>query len=246
MIAPRVALTARHVVDEIFAQFGLAASSKARHQLPFAVQLGLAEPSTGAVLRHDVVGFYYSEQIDITGLLLETEVRTGNSIVLPRLRALPPEVGEPITGVGFPKNEVVYDSGDEYRIRIKPSLTNGVVQEVHDLKRDGALISFPSFRTDARFDGGMSGGPVFDSNGHVCGVICSNLPPDVGGVDHVSYASTLWPSLGLTRHSQDGGETEDLYHLAKQGVIQVIDLRQITFEPGAIPDHTRIRTKPPP
>ena len=58
------------------------------------------------------------------------------------------------------------------------------------------MIPFPVFRTNARFDPGMSGGPVFNEYGKLCGLICSNMPPDNPEIDHISYVTLLWPSMG--------------------------------------------------
>jgi hypothetical protein len=44
----------------------------------------------------------------------------------------------------------------------------------------------------------MSGGPVFDETGAVCGLVCSNMPPYAAHEDHVSLVTLLWPLVGLT------------------------------------------------
>ena len=73
--------------------------------------------------------------------------------------------------------------------------TAGIVQEVHHQKRDGVRLPFPCFQTNARFDGGMSGAPIFNDQGSVCGLVCSSLPPSIPDKDHASYVSTIWPML---------------------------------------------------
>jgi hypothetical protein len=50
-----------------------------------------------------------------------------------------------------------------------PYTPTGKVQEVHDERRDSGRLSFPCFRTNARYDPAMSGGPVFAEDGHLCG-----------------------------------------------------------------------------
>ena len=79
---------------------------------------------------------------------------------------------------------------------INPTTSSGIVTQVFEEYRDTSFLHFPCFEIDARFDGGMSGGPVFNSVGHCCGVVCASLPLPDG--EHVSYASTLWPALGNT------------------------------------------------
>jgi len=55
------------------------------------------------------------------------------------------------------------------------------------------MLTFPCFEIRGRFDGGMSGGPVFNDAGHCCGVVCACA--DYGDGQYVSYATTLWPAL---------------------------------------------------
>jgi hypothetical protein len=56
---------------------------------------------------------------------------------------------------------------------------------------------WPHFRSTARFEPGMSGGPVFIENGSVCGVICSSLSNCTDESGYISYVSELWPALAF-------------------------------------------------
>ncbi len=112
--------------------------------------------------------------------------------------------------------------------------TTGTVLEVHHERRDSARLPFPCFRTDARFDGGMSGAPVFDENGHVCGVICSNLPPAAPDGEHVSYVSTLWPLLAIPIDAPwdryPAGTRYPLYEYAAAGILDTVGLEHVALE----------------
>jgi hypothetical protein len=70
------------------------------------------------------------------------------------------------------------------------------VLEVFPLRRDDSLLHFPSFSIDARFDGGMSGGPIFNEKGQLCGLVCACLDP-APGQRHISYGASLWPAMYL-------------------------------------------------
>ncbi len=77
----------------------------------------------------------------------------------------------------------------------------------------------------------MSGGPVLNEQGRLCGIICSNMPPPPGHEDggHVSYVSTLWPAMGTMVDCQwDGryplGTFYPVYEMAKAGIIHARDL----------------------
>lgn len=79
----------------------------------------------------------------------------------------------------------------------KGSTSVGTVVEIHDERRDNFSITWPCFRVNARFDGGMSGGPVFNEAGELCGLVCACMPPGEPGGDHVSYVTSLWPMLAI-------------------------------------------------
>jgi hypothetical protein len=112
-----------------------------------------------------------------------------------RLRIGVPEVGLACFGLGYhsmkstlhPNAQSMVDHFQSY------SATRGIVEELHFPRRDNWLLSFPCFRTSARFDPGMSGGPVIDNTGSVIGVICSSHKTEEEG--HISYASLIGPSL---------------------------------------------------
>ena len=54
--------------------------------------------------------------------------------------------------------------------------------------RDRLILPTACFETSARFDPGMSGGPVSDEEGAVCGVIASGVDYDSGDPGFTSYA----------------------------------------------------------
>jgi hypothetical protein len=59
------------------------------------------------------------------------------------------------------------------------------------------MLPFPCFEVEARFDGGMSSGPVFDETGAVCGIICSGIDGAHESGAPVSYVTTIWPIFGM-------------------------------------------------
>lgn len=75
--------------------------------------------------------------------------------------------------------------------------TIGKVIVAHPVKRDSVMLGFPSFETNARYDSGMSGGPMFNELGNVCGIICSSFDSS-NDEEHISFASLLWPFLGVS------------------------------------------------
>jgi hypothetical protein len=72
----------------------------------------------------------------------------------------------------------------------------GAVQTVHPTGRDRVLLPYPCFETDLDLRGGMSGGPVFNSEGKLCGVNSTGY--DFGsGEPPLSFISMLQPILEM-------------------------------------------------
>jgi hypothetical protein len=108
---------------------------------------------------------------------------------------MPPAVGERISAFGYPKTDVDASQG-ALNITLNPYTSVGEVTEIFPVKRDSGLLRFPCYSTNARFEHGMSGGPIFNDDGNVCGIICDGLPHEEGVDDH-SHGSTLWPLSGF-------------------------------------------------
>jgi hypothetical protein len=150
----------------------------------------------------------------------------------------PPIVGSRVCGWGH-RNSFgaisINESGSlHFEVGGEGATTVGEVREYHPLGTDKALRPFPCFRVNARFDGGMSGGPVFSDNGKLCGIICTSLPPYDDEDVHCSYVSAIWPLMGLVVgiNPKTGIIEENTYpvfELAKHGFISVNNLEKITL-----------------
>lgn len=84
------------------------------------------------------------------------------------------------------------EDGQQVKFQLNPSTSIGVVTEVYPELRDSALLSFPSFQVKTHFIGGMSGGPIFNEAGELCGLICSGYDDDP-----IAYGVVLWPMTGI-------------------------------------------------
>ena len=93
--------------------------------------------------------------------------------------------------------------------------TVGEVKCVHAERRDSVRLFFLCFQVNARFDGGMSGGPIVSDRGNLCGIVCSNLPPSEPDGEHVSYAATLWPLMALQININLAGQVQDQFYPLK-------------------------------
>lgn len=156
-----------------------------------------------------------------------------------KLNLFPPKIGSKIVGYGYHNSDVDKSNVTNGTLNIvlddKASTTVGEVMEIHDLYRDKVRLNFPCFRVNARFDGGMSGGPVFNSNGEVCGIVCSSLPADELYQEHVSYITTLWPLMGMVIDADRGEKyprnvSYPVLDLARDGIISTVSWEKVAIE----------------
>jgi hypothetical protein len=111
--------------------------------------------------------------------------------------AMPP-VGSSILAFGhYNMQRVSNNTIESLSFAQDDAFTTGTVTDLFPEGRDRGMLSFPCFQTDARFEHGMSGGPVINEAGAVCGVICSSLPPDEEYPGHISYVSAIWPAMRM-------------------------------------------------
>jgi hypothetical protein len=168
--------------------------------------------------------------IDIGFGFLQLPINTSTNLPLKiypvRIKSAFPTLRGNITAIGYHNMEGKIDrSAGCYHIDYKhdTAIAAGVVEEIYPVSRDNGLLSFPCFRTNAQFAPGMSGGPIFDDSGNVCGVVCSGTQIEEGGANHTSYGSLIWPIFGCEIDIADSPNANIrktlLYDLAKKGII---------------------------
>jgi hypothetical protein len=149
------------------------------------------------------------------------------------LDLLPPWVGERINAFGFRENVTIQDER-AIQVQLRPSSSQGTVAEIHHERRDAGMLRFPCFRTNARFDHGMSGGPVFNSSGHLCGLICDSLPAANENEEHASYAASLWPAMAIPididRAGRPPGVRYHLFELVADNILVARNADRIILE----------------
>lgn len=236
MIAPDgLMLTAGHVVDEAVE------NTRRRSRQPHQYELYAVYASNerhGPDAAHHIGGLWPIDrawrpaELDVAFCWLRRAIRDGLPIRFPSVQLSPalPTVGSKICGFGYygMTGSVIHRSSHgppSVHYHQNTAQTEGIITELYPVRRDSGMLRFPSFQTDARFDPGMSGGPVFNGAGSVCGVICSSLPLRDGDSGHVSFASLIWPALGATIEVAlgEGSPTEVLliHDLVARGFVSV-------------------------
>jgi hypothetical protein len=105
--------------------------------------------------------------------------------------------------------------------------------ERHEVSRDRVLMPFPCFQINARFDGGMSGGPLVDRSGRICGIVSRSFE----GLP-VGYAAIPWPLLKTPLEGQMGQTTtRTVVDLFTRGPIASTDIAELQrSEASSLPD----------
>lgn len=113
-----------------------------------------------------------------------------------RLASRLPALGTRILGLGYTKMAVGSDevTVDARTLTIEQGFhaTTGKVVQIYPNGRDSFMLPSPCFETSARFDAGMSGGPVMNEDGFVCGIVSSSIDGGDAESGYVSWASAAF------------------------------------------------------
>jgi hypothetical protein len=227
MIAPGVALTAGHVIEEMRAKGFLADGGG--YLLALGFQKGRMQIWNANCFTAVDIG-----DLSIINLVRATHQHDQNTpdhleVNAPVMATRQPEVGEYISVIGFSASELTFDSASEER-PIGISLLGGVgpITDIYPDRRDKSLPN-PSICISTRTVGGMSGGAAFDKMGRLIGVISR-------GDDQSAFVSLLWPCVftPLELAWPPGlfpGRT-NLFTLTKQGHCQIQELERVSLVTG--------------
>ena len=181
MVAPGVALTARHTVDAM------------RHE-------GFLRKGGGYLL---ALGFYDHGMVvwnpnsftwigdgDLAILTLSLRSTAQPAVSIATLAARQPLVGEIVSLVGFAASETKFENLTRDRGAVVDLLGSvGPVADLYPQGRDRQTLPNPAAGVSAKTVGGMSGGAAFDAQGRLIGIITS-------GIDETSsFISMSWPSV---------------------------------------------------
>jgi hypothetical protein len=247
LIGGRLAITAKHVLEDPIRRFGGIRTAKGLEVAGYSIRLLQVLP--GPIYRTWSVSRAWITSSDIAILHIEldrtSEAEPNVQWRVPLLRLVPPPTGEKVLAFGYRESKIEVsetpDGVHHLELNDVPSTSIGQVGQIFPERRDSSMLTFPCFEVCARFAPGMSGGMVIDQDGALCGLVCAGYEFDDPNAIPLSYAATLWPIL-TTVISVDRGQTYPrgveypMIDLALDKLISVIGLEQLdpAFFPGRV------------
>lgn len=176
MVAPGIAVTARHVVEPemslVMAGGGF-------------ICTGIA-PSGLMIWRTRHVTTI--PQTDLAILTLEYASALPDVFRHASITTRLPKIGEQVFLVGQ-RHEAGEPTTPLASINMKMMVAAGIVTARYEQGRDRVMLPGPALEVDCPALGGMSGGPAFDESGFLVGLLSSSL------ADGPAFLSLLWPAL---------------------------------------------------
>ena len=206
LVARNLAIAARHVIEDIYKQyFDLKPEDLYGGKLGDVIlNVAITQLETGAAwyIRH----VWSSNHTDAAFLALEPKNDEAKRYEWHKLGIdlRLPNVGTQITALGFRKSEIInIDEGlsqngiTSVKANCELNSVKGQVQEVLGSGRGDKQLKFPCFRTNAKFDPQMSGGPVLDENGFLRGLVCKGYDLLSEDEEPISYVAGIMPVLAI-------------------------------------------------
>ncbi len=219
-IAAELAITAKHVVEEFWNRLGAGHRFEGGRPLEgqFSI-LAVQYPGASSDPALWRVSFVWGARFtDIAFLALTSANNLAERYAWDstlKLNLLPPTLGERVVGFGYAASAVEITEVGQMRLALHPSTTGGMVTAVFPEYRDRGMLKFPCFEINTHFVGGMSGGPLFNEAGELCGVICASRDGEP-----IAYGATLWPAMGTVITHQGPG-------MVCKGAYPVFEMAQV-------------------
>ncbi len=185
LVAPGIALCATHVVKPRIEPIMRGDSA------PYAI--GIASHG-GQIWMIRKISSDDGSDISILGLELRTALPPDGKFRQAYLSTRIPKIGENLWLVGLRASAAVFPLEADGGINLGAQMivTKGTVSAHYLSGRDRSMAPFPCIQVDAKAWGGMSGGPVFDEEGYLIGLLSSSL-----GEDGPSCVCLVFPALTM-------------------------------------------------
>lgn len=211
MIGPGLVLTATHVIDEISdgenppLLMSFLPNSSGRIWLPKATRT-TTRPST-----FDEDRKVYSD-LTVVSCSLNSEAHEGLPLMLAPIQIALPLIGDRLWAFGY-RHELVEDGVES----ITPYVSSGLVTGCFPSGR-GDRMPAPCFEVQMETFGGMSGGPVVNSEGYLVGLVSSSFD---GGP---TYVTLIWDAIRLPFESpfpDSLGSEINISHAKHHGKVKI-------------------------
>jgi len=186
MVAPGIALCAKHVIEPNLANIMNATLG--------TVALALSRSGV-QIWRITTMALLNNSDLGILGLTYSSKLPPNNVFNQATISTRMPKMGENLLIAGFRASDYSFNisknSNNETVMKYSGNVlvSNGPITNRFPTGRDTSMLPWPTLEVNCPSFGGMSGGPVFDSNGLLIGLLSSSY--DEGP----SYISLLWPAL---------------------------------------------------
>ena len=201
LVAPGIALSARHVIEPHIEKIAAGAigtllMSVSPHGLDF----------------HRIEQVVWGEpDVCILRTAMASSMPPSGDLICATMTTRMPNVGERLFIAGYRAQAIdLTDAaiGAETRIAV------GEVTATYPNGRDSVMLPCPCIEVNTLTLGGMSGGPAFDEGGKVVGILTTSIDHPEGP----SYVSMLWPVLTYEIETVwPNGIIETPYNLAQLG-----------------------------
>ena len=188
LVAPGISVTAKHVVEAITASCS---------DLDAQIQVSAISLKGDSLEIWNVENILIQDIHDLAILEMKPAEDNYSSLDLRMFKTTTkmPEVGESLALVGFVASDERFPiEGDEHLAAGKYHVSVGNVTATYPTGRDSVMLPFPCVEVAVDTFKGMSGGPVFNSMGHLVGVITSGFEGEGQGP---TFVSMLWHALTM-------------------------------------------------